>query len=174
MRLLVQQVGSWDRACLAGIAARRAPPWLDRAFCALTHAGGARVTMAFSTLLLLDPATRRVGLATALANLVSHLAVQALKRTVVRPRPHLSLDTLDALAHIPDAFSFPSGHTAASFAIALTVLFIGPPALGIPMLALAILVGASRVYLRVHYVTDVVAGQLLGAGGALLAVMVLA
>ena len=169
MRTIVEQVGTWDRAWLAGIAARRAPPWLDRGMRALTHAGGARATILFSALLLIHPATRPLGIATAMANLTSHLAVQALKRTVIRARPHLTCNALEALTQIPDAFSFPSGHAAASLSIALTTLLAGPELLGIGLLALAILVGASRVYLRVHYVTDVLAGQLLGAGGALMA-----
>ena len=172
MRMIVEQVGTWDRAWLAGIAARRAPPWLDRGFRALTHAGGTRATILFSALLLIHPATRPLGIATALANLASHLAVQALKRTVVRARPHHSVDSLDVLVHIPDAFSFPSGHAAASISIALTVLLTGPELFGAALLALGVIIGASRVYLRVHYVTDVLAGQLLGAGGALLAVVV--
>jgi undecaprenyl-diphosphatase len=82
------------------------------------------------------------------------------------------VDSLDVLVHIPDAFSFPSGHAAASISIALTVLLTGPELLGAALLALGVIIGASRVYLRVHYVTDVLAGQLLGAGGALLAVVV--
>jgi undecaprenyl-diphosphatase len=53
-------------------------------------------------------------------------------------------------------------------ALAMTAL-LNEPLAGIPALGLAFLVGVSRVYLRVHYVTDVVVGQALGAAAALLA-----
>jgi undecaprenyl-diphosphatase len=103
-----------------------------------------------------------------MANLASHLAVQALKRFVVRARPTTRWPQVTALAAIPDDFSFPSGHACAAMALAMTALLI-EPLVGIPALVLACFVGASRVYLRVHYVTDVVVGQALGAVAALLA-----
>ena len=62
----------------------------------------------------------------------------------------------------PDAFSFPSGHACAGDD-ARRHSQLRQSALRIPALGLALLVGASRVYLRVHYVTDVVVGQLVGA-----------
>ena len=77
--------GAW----MLGLARFTAPAWLDGFLRAVTHAGGARATTGLSLVLLLLPETRGLGLLTALANLLSHLAVQALKRTVVRPRPHL-------------------------------------------------------------------------------------
>jgi membrane-associated phospholipid phosphatase len=52
-------------------------------------------------------------------------------------------------------------------ALAVTAICDSPLS-GLPALGLALLVGASRVYLRVHYVTDVVVGQLVGAATALL------
>jgi len=57
-------------------------------------------------------------------------------------------------------------------AVALPCLVVGG-AVGLPALLLAFIVGASRVYLRVHYPSDVVAGQVLGAAGAVLAVSIM-
>lgn len=160
-RLTVQ-----DRRLLAALARRDAPDWVDRGLRAVTHAGSAGVTIAASLLLLLFPATRHLGVVTMLANLGSHLAVQGLKRTIGRPRPSMSVPGVTALAHLPDQFSFPSGHSAAAMAMATGALLTEPLA-GLPLLALALLVGMSRVYLRVHYATDVLVGQLLGAAAAL-------
>ena len=144
---------------------RTAPGWLDRLLRTVTHASGARATVAFSLLLLVLPDTRAQGVATALANLASHLAVQALKRSVVRRRPHIHGD-FDPLGAVPDAFSFPSGHTAAITAVVFPLLLAGD-LLGLLLLPLVPLVAASRVYLRVHYVTDVLAGFALGLAAAL-------
>ena len=166
VRILADRVGALDRAWLMGVSRLTVPGWLDRLLRGLTHAGGARATVGLSLLLLALPGTRALGAATALANLASHLAVQALKRSVVRPRPHLHGD-VDPLAAVPDAFSFPSGHTAAITAAVFPLILAGHP-LGLALLPLVPVVAASRVYLRVHYVTDVLAGFVLGLAGALL------
>jgi undecaprenyl-diphosphatase len=76
-----------------------------------------------------------------------------------------------ALGVIPDAFSFPSGHSAAAMALAVPCLVRGGAA-GVPVLLVALVVGASRVCLRVHYPSDVVAGQILGVAGGVLAVWI--
>lgn len=155
-----------DERLLGRFAGSDAPAWLDRGFRLLTHLGGATFTSATCVILLAVPATRRLGLVAALANLGSHLAVQLLKRSVVRPRPSLRRPDLPARIHLPDEFSFPSGHACAAMAVATAVLLTAP-SFGAAAMAAAVLVGASRVYLRVHYPTDVVVGQLLGAGCAL-------
>lgn len=168
VRVIASRVGALDRAWMVGLSRRTAPGWLDTLLRAFTHAGGARATVALALVLVLLPGSRELGVLAVMANAVSHLAVQLLKRTVVRPRPHL-LGGFDPLAHVPDAFSFPSGHTAAVSAVVLTLLLAGHP-LGLVLLPLVPVVGASRVYLRVHYVTDVVAGFAVGLAGALAAV----
>jgi undecaprenyl-diphosphatase len=156
-----------DERLLAALALREAPRWLDWILRVSTHAGSAVVTIGASLALLAASPTRRLGLMTGMANLLSHLVVQGLKRTVIRRRPAVRQPYIPALASSPDHYSFPSGHACAAMAVALPVLLDTPTA-GLPLLGIALTVGASRVYLRVHYVTDVVVGQILGAVTALL------
>ncbi len=75
----------------------------------LTHLGGARVTIGIGLgLVALGGDERRVGLVALLANAISHVAVQVLKRTVARPRPCDPSGASLALIELPDPFSFPS------------------------------------------------------------------
>ncbi len=132
----------------------------------VTHLGGARATiLAGLALTAVGGAERRVGLAALLANALSHLAVQVLKRTVARARP-CDADGLPlALVDLPDPFSFPSGHAAAAFAVGATLALAHPWAAP-AVLGVATLVAISRVRLRVHRIEDVIAGALLGLTGA--------
>jgi undecaprenyl-diphosphatase len=133
---------------------------------AVTHLGGARATiLAGLALCAAGGHERRVGLAALLANTLSHLAVQVLKRTVARARPCDADGRSAALIDLPDPFSFPSGHAAAAFAVA-AVAAVAHPLAAPALLALASTVAASRVRLRVHRPVDIVAGALLGLTGA--------
>ena len=139
----------------------------------LTHLGGARVTLGTGFALLpFGGATTRLGLTVLLANALSHAAVQVLKRTVVRARPCDPHGRSLALVDLPDPFSFPSGHTAAAVSVA-TTLTLAQPLLAPVLVPLAGLVGYSRVHLRVHYLSDVLAGAGLGLAGAIAAVQFL-
>ncbi len=93
----------------------------------------------------------------------------ALKRIFSRDRPYIKHEDITNLMIPPDKFSFPSGHTAGAFAVAF-VLWFFYPVLFIPGLILAILIGISRMYLGLHYPSDVLAGVLLGFLSARLAV----
>src|SRR2546430_5393604 len=101
-----------------------------------------------------------------LANTGSHLLVQILKRAVARARPCDATGTPLALVDLPDPHSFPSGHAAAATAVSATIV-LAHPMIAPVALPLACLVAYSRVALRVHHLSDVLAGVALGLGGAI-------
>src|SRR5579871_2627590 len=164
---LFQGLGARDRALFLRCAPRDHRPAAWRGlWTALTHLGGASCTIAAAVLPL------RVGGALGSAArhalvvlLVSHLVVQLVKRTVGRPRPSRRL-ACTALVQEPDAFSFPSGHAAAAMAVAI-VYAAAFPSFGAILIPAALLVGASRVFLGVHYPSDVLMGQLIAVLTAL-------
>ena len=108
-------------------------------------------------------AAMSVGIAAAVGGLIKEL--------VDRVRPALAEPTVTALVATPPSPSFPSGHTSTAFAAAVAVSAFHPR-LRWPLLALAALVGLSRVYLGVHYALDVVAGAALGTAIGLTAAWV--
>ncbi len=83
-----------------------------------------------------------------------------LKNLIARDRPCWINDTIQLLIEVPDDFSFPSGHTLASF-IAAIVIFRHSKKLGIPALLLACFMSFTRLYLYVHFPTDILAGIIL-------------
>ena len=93
----------------------------------------------------------------ALALIVTSLVVVVVKRSVRRARPALDIQ----MSVPPDRFSFPSGHTAAAFSLAIALSAVSPWLVPL-MLAVAILVGYGRLYLGVHYPLDVGAGAAVG------------
>lgn len=91
----------------------------------------------------------------------SQVFVQILKRTLTRERPYNILENIKTFDIVLKDYSFPSGHTTASFSMA-TILTYYLPQFMIVFIALAFLVGISRIYLAVHYPSDVIVGIILG------------
>ena len=113
---------------------------------------------------------RRVPLAfmaTGAAVLATSVVVDVVKNLVDRQRPPVQQAGLDALVPTPDNPSFPSGHAATTFAAAAAIAVLCPR-LRWPALALAAAVSFSRIYLRVHFPLDVLAGAALGGAVGLL------
>lgn len=139
-------------------------PILDPFFKVITALGNAGIFWIVATILLLIPKkTRKVGMMSAFA-LLSSLLVNniLLKNLVARTRPYYVVEGLIPLIKKPSEFSFPSGHAASSFASACVLYRNLPKKYGVWFLALAILISFSRLYVGVHYPSDVLAGVVTG------------
>jgi undecaprenyl-diphosphatase len=99
---------------------------------------------------------------TVIAVALADWSASGLKALIDRPRPPLRYAEPKALVHVPRDASFPSGHSATSFAAA-TMLSLAFPKLTPLLFTLAAAVAFSRVYVGVHYPLDILGGALLGA-----------
>jgi membrane-associated phospholipid phosphatase len=149
---------------LLRIARTRAhSPRAERAVATLARAGehgAVWLAIGLAGRLLSRDAERSRGFARARRTVLATYALNtAVKLLVRRPRP--SLAGLPALTSTPTALSFPSAHASTSLAGAVSYARLGVPAP--PLYALAGGLCASRLYLGVHYPSDVLAGALLGA-----------
>jgi len=144
-------------------------PWLDRLCPWLTHLGGRTAGFVFILAVLAVTRSRRLFLLAGLSYGVNAALFKALKYAIFRSRPHLlneavlRMDPSLSLATDP---SFPSGHAAIAFMIA-AFFSVRHPRWSPIFLALALMVGLSRVYLGLHYPSDVLAGAAVGLGSTL-------
>lgn len=123
---------------------------------------GGAVWLILAGLLLLFPKHRKTGIAILIALGIETICCNlVLKPLVARIRPCDINATIQLLIARPTDFSFPSGHTGSSFAAASALLF-SHNKLWIPATILAVLIAFSRLYLYVHYPSDVFAGALIG------------
>lgn len=142
----------------------------DIFFGGITHLGDAGIFWVFLTIILLCfRQTRRAGLYSACA-LMASLVVNnlILKNLVGRVRPYELVEGLQCIVAPALDASFPSGHTGASFASAVAVYRQLPRKFAVFLIALASLIAFSRLYVGIHYPTDVLGGLVTGIGIGLL------
>lgn len=144
-------------------------PILDKIMIFITNLGNAGIFwICLGLLLLAIPKTRKCGgcmlLAMALTFILGNLI---LKNVIARPRPFSIATEVGLKIPRPGEYSFPSGHTMNAFSGATTIfLFYKNP--GVIALVLAAMIAFSRMYLFVHYPTDILGGMVLGIVDALL------
>lgn len=137
----------------------------------ITHSGDAGwIWIALALVFLLVKKMRRTGVLMA-CSLTGSLIINnlILKNLIARVRPYEAVDGLQRIIEAQRDLSFPSGHTGSSFAAAVVIFLMCPRKIGVPALILAFLIMFSRLYVGVHYPTDVLAGMITGT---LIAVLV--
>lgn len=141
---------------------------LDLILPRLTHIGGATVTITFLIFwYLLNNSGEKMWACEGLLSLGgSSLVVQLLKYFLPRIRPYIKYDHLYTFPNPLTDYSFPSGHTTAAFSIATTFIIHDFSNVYL-FLPLALIVGYSRIYLALHYPTDVFIGACIGSGTAI-------
>jgi undecaprenyl-diphosphatase len=151
--LLIERFCSLRRIC-----------WVKNLFIIASRLGDGSLWVMTAIWLLFagDFRTRLSVLTTMVALIFSVLIFMAVKKLCGRPRPFESWQNLTCLMPPPDKFSFPSGHTMTAFA-AWSALSIDIPELCIPYLLAVAIIGISRVFLGLHYPTDVLVGAIMGS-----------
>lgn len=162
---MLDALSAWEVKLLLWIQTFLRNPVTDPLVSFFTHLGDKGLLfIVLALLLLLFPKTRKMGLAAALGLIFSLLFTNLmLKPLIQRVRPWVDFPALLPLVAEHDPNSFPSGHTSAAFAFALAVVRAeGKRWIKIAAVVLAALMGLSRLYVGVHYPSDVLVGFLVG------------
>ncbi len=147
-------------------------PILDKIVVVITSLGNAGIFWILLTLVMLIVCKdKKVAWTSALALLFSVLVINVfLKNMAMRARPCWIDDTIPLLVKNPKDYSFPSGHSSASFASAVSIVqYAKYRKQGIAAVILAAMIAVSRMYVFVHFPTDVFVGTILGIVEAILA-----
>ena len=125
------------------------------------------IWIALGLIMLIPKKTRKCGIMVLAALIVMVVFNNLLlKNLIARARPYATypelIEDLIGIIHVPSSYSFPSGHTVSAMAVAFTVL-TQHKKLGSIVLVFAILMGLSRLYVGVHFPTDVYGGMVVGA-----------
>ncbi|MDD3224383.1 MAG: phosphatase PAP2 family protein [Clostridium sp.] len=137
--------------------------YLDKVMWLMTTMGnGGAIWVLISIILILNVQYREVGNITLLTLLLSTIISEGIiKHIVKRIRPCNNENNFNLLISKPISYSFPSGHTVSSFAVAsvLSSYFVQ---YSLIFMGIASLIALSRIYLHVHYPSDIIAGILIG------------
>jgi undecaprenyl-diphosphatase len=158
------QIQSNDHRLMKRVHRWRAPRWFRILMIAATRGGDGWLWYALAFILVLYGGEHRFAAigAGVSAAVVSIFLFRALKHASHRKRPCEIEPHCWSLILPPDKYSFPSGHSITAFSIAISIgLFY--PQLQAPLLAVAVLIAGSRIILGMHFLSDVLAGSMIGA-----------
>lgn len=165
MNIILKGILDKDRALLKVVNTSMNCKTLDFIMPPITYLGSVGFSIIFCLVTLLNNSNKIVhalGINTSVTLVITTLISKLIKTSVNRIRPFLKLSNLNIKKIGIDDYSFPSGHTTAAFSMAIsTALFYHN--IAIISIILACLVGISRMYLGVHYPTDVLVGSFLGS-----------
>ena len=165
---------NFDRAILLWIQNNLRGGILDPIMVFITHLGDKGLFWIVLTLLLLCfRKTRKAGVTSAISMLIGLIVVNLiLKNWIARIRPYVKIEDLVLMIEQQKDFSFPSGHACNSLACAWVLFRCMKKQYGVPALVLAILITLSRIYVGVHYPTDIIVGAAIGVAAAELAIVI--
>lgn len=154
---------NFDTAILDFINNNLHTPIMDKLMVTITSLGnGGLIWIIISLVLMITPKYRKVGIMAICALILTTIIGEGLlKNLVKRQRPFTFLSDIELLISAPTSYSFPSGHTGSSFAVA-GILGSQIKKSRFYVFTLAILIAFSRMYLYVHYPQDIIAGIILG------------
>lgn len=167
----MEAINQFEAQILLFIREHLTSPFLDFIMPKITFLADAGwFWIALAVVLLFFKRTRKTGIVMGIALACGVITANIiLKPLVARIRPYDLLEGIELLVERLHDFSFPSGHTIASFEGAVSIALTSKKRFGIPAIILAILIAFSRLYLFVHYPTDVLCGCLFGIAFAFLA-----
>ena len=175
----------WEADILLYIQEHIRSDFFNPVMTVFTHTGDYGIfVMALAAVLLILPRTRKTGIIAATSIALEALLTNVLiKNLVARTRPYDAIEGLENLIEKQKDFSFPSGHTGSAFAVMGAIFLVA--VLGLPAIAKtgefkriktsrtfkiwAVILGFSRLYVGVHYPTDVIGGLLLGVATSFIA-----
>ena len=186
---------SWDAGFLLYIQEYIRSDFLNPIMKVLTHSGDKGILLIVLILaFLIIPRTRAIGIMSTISIVIEALLNNVLlKNLIARTRPYDEIEGLINLVGRQSDYSFPSGHTGAAFAVAgamLVVALFGLPMIektgefkredpsltfkliSVILITYATLLAFSRMYVGVHYPTDVLCGLLLGLGTSAVAYLI--
>jgi len=163
IRSMISLIQNLDNSILLYIKNNMHGYIMDRVMVMVTSLGNKGfIWIIISVLLIINKKYRNIGFMALGALILSTILGEGiLKHVVQRIRPSADISSVNLLISKPLSYSFPSGHAASSFAVTgVLVKYFKKYALGFWILAF--LIAFSRLYLYVHYPTDVLGGIILG------------
>lgn len=165
-------LGMWEGRLLLWIQENLRTDWLNPIMRVITSLGDEGIFwIVLIIAMFFFKRTRKLAVCCAISMILTLILVNlTLKPMIARIRPYVLLENLQIIVSQPGDRSFPSGHSAHALACSWVIFRMCRKKYGVPLLVLGLLVALSRLYVGVHYPTDVIAGCACGMAMAEIAI----